>query len=166
VKVFYNLVQTVGQALADELDICGLIPLCASLQSRSLRFYVPVKTWELAVESRELNVRRWGKPIDGSENYAGTLAGKWDGSRRMGLSFERIFDGSDQDGVFDDRDHNPTCREIGDYFLAGLIGRILGEGTRFTGKPGNDSHTGKKYGHEDTRGRRGSRATEPERHEG
>jgi hypothetical protein len=84
----------------------------------------------------------------------------------MGLSFERIFDGSDQDSVFDNRDYNATCSEIGDYFLAGLIGRILGEGARFPGKPENESYPGKKYGNENTVQRKYGRGTEPGRHEG
>jgi hypothetical protein len=84
----------------------------------------------------------------------------------MGLGFERVFDCSDQDRVFDDCDYNPTCREIGDYFLAGLIGRILGEGARFPGKPGNESYPSKKYGNKNTVQRKYGRGTEPGRHEG
>jgi hypothetical protein len=104
-----------------------------------------VKTWELAIESSDLNTRRWGKPIDGTEKHAGALSGKRDRSGCVCLGLEWILDGSDQDGVFNNRNHHASRCEISDDFLARLIGRVLSEGPRIVGKTEDDGDTCEKY---------------------
>src|ERR1700733_13430182 len=89
-----------------------------------------VQVGQFGIEACQLKQRRGRKPVDGAQQNAGASAVHLDGSGRMGLRLDLVFDGADEDGVFDYGDDNATGGEVHDDFLGGHILNLLGGGRR------------------------------------
>src|ERR1700691_202925 len=89
-----------------------------------------VEMGQFGVEACQLKQRRGRKPVHGAEQDAGASAVHLDRSGRMGLRLDLVFNGADEDGVFDHGDDNATGGEVYDDFLGGHILNLLGGGWR------------------------------------
>jgi len=125
VKIADDGIHALVKVLADTLDVRSLPSSLHLIDMGTWRDEMAVEVRQFGVEARELELRGGRKPIHGAKKDAGTSAVHCYGSGGMGLRLDFIFNGANEDRVFDDGNDDAASGKVYDDLFGGHILNLL-----------------------------------------